>query len=118
MIAKNDSIYSQNLLWMCLFELCLNLVFISPGTQGYFKIKGSVYKIYNYDKLFNSSIINSNPNISPEIQSRSKEGQNLNWNKAVLEDLYYDYSVVISLVILLRFYHLIRMIYNSSIWSK
>lgn len=96
-IAESSSIYSFGLMWNLVYELIFNNIFIPPNLQLHFSVSNSVYIFYDFSFYFGDSA-----NFSEE-------------KKSVLT---YNVSNFISLLFLLRSYHLIRLMYAYSYWSE
>lgn len=124
-IAENDGIYSSNLLVKLGVELFVNLIFIPPNLSGMYNITGSIFVRYNLEKLFNSTVIPiynvNNTDITLDDYSFDYKSNNLvnsyTYPKEVLVNLNYDASNLISMLMLLRCYHFIRLVYSFSDWS-
>lgn len=96
-IAINDNLYDAGYFFMFLFEIVFNIISVPPFDEDVLKIDGSFYIIYNFKSYFN--IINN-------------ENENKN-----LVTLYYSISNILTLLILFRSYHFIRIIHTYSYWN-
>lgn len=123
-IAESDGIYSSNLLVKLIVELFVNLIFIPPNLSGMYNITGSIFVRYNLDPLFNSTLVpiynlnNSDTTLDDySLNNNNNVDINYTYPKEVLVNLNYDASNLISMLMLLRCYHFIRLIYSFSDWS-
>ena len=111
-ISFNDTYFSTGYIIPLIIEILINMVFLPPLVEGVYRIKGSIYVHYRYDYLFNFNNINNygkdaNPNLEDALIDNEKT--------PVL--IVYGVSNVITIFILLRSYHFIRVIHTFSYWS-
>lgn len=119
-IAEFDTIWSRGLIKPLIAEILINLIFLPPMLDGMYKIQGSIYVKYDYSNILNTTLINSavinNVDYNSTI-SNGIENNDIDFNKKVLVQLYYDSSNILTMFILLRCYHVIRLVYTFSDWS-
>lgn len=107
-IAKYDTLISAGILYPMLLEIILNLIFLPPNLEGVYKLKGSIYVHYDYSNLFNFSLINS---------SETNTAYQLKDVEKTPVVLYYGLSNVLTIFVIIRCYHFIRVIHTFSYWS-
>ena len=103
-ISEKESIYSFKLMPYLLLEIFINMIFIPPTVHGNYRYEGSVYVKYDYSKYFN-------PNYLYDTNSYITD-------KQYLVNLVYDTSNILTCLMFLRSYHIIRFVYTFSYWSK
>lgn len=111
MLSEYDSFLSAGIFWPLVFEVIINLVFLPPNVEGVYNVQGSIYVHYNYETLFNFNNINNATGIEGQ-----KEILLLEDNKVPV-DLYYGLSNVLTIFIIFRCYHFVRIIYTFSYWA-
>jgi hypothetical protein len=109
-IADNDSIYNAGYLIPYILELLINMVILPPYVESVYKLKGSIYIQYDMSKYFNFNMINSQSNNDYLFPEEVKEG-------GELIELVYSLSNVLTIFILIRSYHFIRLIHTYSYWA-
>lgn len=105
-VAEKDGFLDTGMFWSLILELAINLVFLPPRVEKVYRIKGSIYVHYNYENLFNFDYINS-----------KQGGVNIQNPDKTLVILYYGLSNVMTVFILIRSYHFIRIIHTFSYWA-
>lgn len=117
-IAEHDNIWNQGLIKPLIAEILINLVFLPPWLDGMYKIQGSIYVKYDYSNIINSTNINSViSNYTYNYTDTELEAREIDYNQKVLVSLFYDSSNLLTMFILLRCYHVVRLVYTFSHWS-
>ena len=104
-----DTLYTTGNLKRLIIESLINLLCIPPQISDYFTLTGSIMVDYNYNKIFNSEYIGGSANSTVAAASIYET------NKAVI--LYYNFSTIMLFFILIRIYHLLRVVNTFSYWT-
>jgi hypothetical protein len=83
-----------------------------------YNIKGSIFVRYNFNALFNSTLVPIYDLNNTMTTESIKTSSDYIIPKEVLVNLNYDASNLLSMLMLLRCYHFIRLIYSFSDWSS
>lgn len=106
-IASKDRFKDAGELYYFLFEVIINFVFLPPSIEDVLRLEGSIYINYDLSKLINIENFNL----------LSSEQNKINNSEPVIVELYYSISNVLTILIMFRIYHYIRVIHTYSYWA-
>lgn len=124
-VSSSDNLFTSNLFFKLLGEIVINSIFNPPVVNTHFEMKGTVFVVYDYSIVLNTKYLSFNAN-STVLEIYKSSLNNTQLNELEHEQLQstsnsirmlYNVSPLITFLILLRLYHLFRVIHTFSYWN-